>query len=193
MAKKELSQGNQASKSDHKVKAYPIFIAFKQNKTALHPVLTLTFCLTDFVFLALFIVVRQGQGKTIHLYPVKVYYLLPAASCFRFHSDILMYSEFSNKYEYYQLPMKYGLWQGHQTKKKSHSSFPSSLWIFNVFIFLLACGLISSRIITSPLVVGVSALAEFWAPAGTEERVLLMRNGNQIWKAFNHQNHDTGS
>lgn len=73
MTKKKLSQGNQTSKSDHKVNKHPIFIALKQNKTALHPVLTLTFCLTDFISLVLFIVLRQGQGKTIHLVPINVH------------------------------------------------------------------------------------------------------------------------
>ena len=79
MAKKELSQGNQTNKSDHKVNEHPIFIVFKQNKTALCPVLTLTFCFTVFIFLALFTVISQGQGKKIHPYPVKVH-LLPTAS-----------------------------------------------------------------------------------------------------------------
>ena len=88
MAKKKLTQGNQTSKSDHKVNKHPI-LALKQNKTALHPVLTLTFCLTDFIFLVLFTVLRQGQGKTIHLFLIKVH-LFAASSCFWFHSDILM-------------------------------------------------------------------------------------------------------
>lgn len=81
MAKKKLSQGNQTSKSDHKVNKHPIFIALKQNKTALHPGLTLTFCLTDFIFLVLFTVLRQGQGKPVHLFPIKVH-LFVAAACF---------------------------------------------------------------------------------------------------------------
>ena len=78
---RKLQLGNQSSKSDRKVNEHPSFIAFKQNKTALHPVPSLTLCFANFIFLAVFIVMRQGQGKKIHLFPVKVH-LFPAASSF---------------------------------------------------------------------------------------------------------------
>ena len=71
--------------------------------------------------------------------------------------------------------MKYGLWAGHHTKAKS--LILSFLLPSEFLKFLYIFGMWANFLQITTLVVGIRALVEFWAHAGTEEGPF-----NEEWK-----------